>query len=342
MPVNDPRDPPRSPTPTESNYSPRASLVDTSSHNTGSIRLPSPNAARRNTMSDMHRRVSRPSTLHRVTSGIRRLAFSQGGEMGSPEDWTVFGEAMAHEVPPHARNEPPSMLAPSIGTGESVHLTYSPVSELRPELLAGEPEVLELDDGSVTGQPTNDTAKDSIRESKSTSVGRSLLARVPALPTLYRNILKCSLAYFIGSLFTYYTPLSRFIVELTQDGPGEKYPSATGHMVATVYVSVSWYTSASSSFDIFGYRAVYYNPAKTIGGMIEADIYCIMGLGFASFISLGSMYTYWTVEPHPGWEWLADSLVLIWICVGMSLVAWFKLWIAKPTFNPGRSVARCF
>jgi hypothetical protein len=59
-------------------------------------------------------------------------------------------------------------------------------------------------------------------------------SRLPALPTLYRNILKCSLAYFLGSLFTYYTPLSRFITELTQDGPGEKYPSAMGHMVATV------------------------------------------------------------------------------------------------------------
>jgi hypothetical protein len=87
------------------------------------------------------------------------------------------------------------------------------------------------------------------------------------------------------------------------------------------------------------YSAVYYNPAKTIGGMLEADIYCVMGLGFASVISLGSMSTYWALESHAGWEWLADSLVLIWICVGMSLVAWFKLWIAKPTFSPGRSPA---
>jgi len=60
------------------------------------------------------------------------------------------------------------------------------------------------------------------------------LLRPPTLPTLYRNILKCSLAYFLGSLFTYYPPLSRFISELTQDGPGEKYPSAMGHMVETV------------------------------------------------------------------------------------------------------------
>lgn len=80
---------------------------------------------------------------------------------------------------------------------------------------------------------------------------------------------------------------------------------------------------------------VYYNPAKTLGGMIEADIYCLMGLAFASFVSLGSMSTYWALEPHAGWEWLADTLVIMWIGVGMSLVAWFKLWIAKPTFNPG-------
>ena len=45
---------------------------------------------------------------------------------------------------------------------------------------------------------------------------------------------------------------------------------------------------------------------------------------------------YWTLEAHAGWEWLADALVLIWIGVGMSMVAWFKLWIAKPTFNPGQ------
>jgi len=71
--------------------------------------------------------------------------------------------------------------------------------------------------------------------------------------------------------------------------------------------------------------------------MMEADIYCIMGLGFASFISLGSMQMFWSIEPHPGWEWLADAFVLTWIGVGMSLVAWFKLWIAKPTFNPGQA-----
>jgi hypothetical protein len=63
---------------------------------------------------------------------------------------------------------------------------------------------------------------------------RRLVVRLPTLPTLYRNILKCSLAYLLGSLFTYYTPLAHFISEWTQDSPGEKYPSVMGHMVATV------------------------------------------------------------------------------------------------------------
>ncbi|KAH9053366.1 Fusaric acid resistance protein-like-domain-containing protein [Lactarius vividus] len=263
---------------------------------------------------------------------------------------------MAHDSAPPLSSSSPARAAlslslpdPSTGeTGYSNRWTHSPVSDLHhdehfppPAEVAEEEEEEEewerrrsYDGGcsSSTGQhavhinvdsdtePPSASLKDTIREDSKlpSGAGRRLLSRVPALPTLYRNILKCSLAYFLGSLFTYYAPLSRLIVELTQDGPGEKYPSAAGHMVATV--------------------AVYYNPAKTIGGMLEADIYCVMGLGFASFISLGSMYTYWALEPHAGWEWLADSLVLIWIFVGMSLVAWFKLWIAKPTFNPAASM----
>ena len=83
-------------------------------------------------------------------------------------------------------------------------------------------------------------------------------------------------------------------------------------------------------------RAVYFNPAKTIGGMMEADRYCLMGLGLAAFVSLGSMNMYWWFEVRHGWEWLADVLVILWIGLGMSFVAWMKLWMAKPTFNTGK------
>ena len=90
-----------------------------------------------------------------------------------------------------------------------------------------------------------------------------------------------------------------------------------------------WLTSSDS--------AVYFNPAKTLGGMLEADKYCLMGLLFAAFVSLSSMTMFWFFEVRAGWEWLADALVILWIGVGMSLVAWMKLWMAKPTFNTGLS-----
>ncbi|KAI0267057.1 hypothetical protein BC834DRAFT_872327 [Gloeopeniophorella convolvens] len=279
------------------------------------------------------RGLSRTTTFQRVASELRRLTHAPDGQ-----EWSVFSEVMAHEGTTPSRawgSEAGSIPSLSTRLNRTTYLdgspTHSPVSD--PHLEEhfpshGDESMSEsgsdtgrygINENSDTEPPPTSPAATIKQAPRYVSKTQSLMSRLPTLPTLYRNILKCSLAYFLGSLFTYYGPLSRFISELTQDGPGEKYPSATGHMVATV--------------------AVYYNPAKTLGGMLEADIYCLMGLGFASVISLGSMYTYWALEPHLGWEWLADILALMWIGVGMSLLAWFKLWIAKPTFNPAASMA---
>ena len=69
--------------------------------------------------------------------------------------------------------------------------------------------------------------------------------------------------------------------------------------------------------------------------MLEADTFCLMGVIYATFVSLGSMSMYWFFEVRAGWEWLADLLVVVMIGVGMSVVAWMKVWMAKPTFNTG-------
>ncbi|KAH9940360.1 uncharacterized protein BXZ73DRAFT_42666 [Epithele typhae] len=142
--------------------------------------------------------------------------------------------------------------------------------------------------------------------------------RLPTLTVVQRNILKCALAYFLASLFTFSPYLSGFIADITGDGPGERVPSPSGHMVATI--------------------AVYFNPAKTLGAMVEADAYCLMGLVFATFLSLSSMSVYWFFERQPGFDWLADILVLLMIGLGMSFVAWMKVWMAKPTFNTACSM----
>lgn len=54
---------------------------------------------------------------------------------------------------------------------------------------------------------------------------------LPALPLLYRNILKCAIAYSIASLFTFVPRLSGFIGSISSD---EVTPHPSAHMVATV------------------------------------------------------------------------------------------------------------
>lgn len=142
--------------------------------------------------------------------------------------------------------------------------------------------------------------------------------RLPTVPPLYRNVLKCALAYLIASLFTFNGYLSSFISDLTTYGDGERRPSPSGHMVATI--------------------AVYFNPAKTMGAMLEADRYCFMGLVYSAFVCLSSMTMFWWLELKPGWEWLADILVLVWIGVSMSVLAWMKVWMASPPFNTACSM----
>ncbi|CAK5265809.1 unnamed protein product [Mycena citricolor] len=144
------------------------------------------------------------------------------------------------------------------------------------------------------------------------------LHRLTNVPVLYRNILKCAIAYFIASLFTFNPYLSSFISDLTTYGDRERRPSPSGHMVATV--------------------AVYFNPAKTMGGMVEADFYCFLGLVYSAFVSLSSMTVFWWLEQKPGWEWLADIFVIVWIGVSMSVVAWMKVYMASPSFNTACSM----
>ncbi|TBU24665.1 Fusaric acid resistance protein-like-domain-containing protein [Dichomitus squalens] len=172
----------------------------------------------------------------------------------------------------------------------------------------------------------DDEGSDEDNSSTSTDADRNLgrsfskwpFLKLPELSTTHRNILKCCIAYFLASLFTFSPYLSGFIADITGDNPGERTPSPSGHMVATV--------------------AVYFNPAKTLGGMVEADVFCTMGLVFASFVSLSSMSVYWFFERQGGLDWLADVLVLLMIGVGMSVVAWMKVWMAKPSFNTACSM----
>ncbi|KAG8732825.1 hypothetical protein FRC11_010722 [Ceratobasidium sp. 423] len=156
-------------------------------------------------------------------------------------------------------------------------------------------------------------------DSTNTQLSAPITSRfqLPALSPLQKKVLKCSIAYTLGCLFTFVPALSNALTDVIPLG-SQQGPSPTGHMVATV--------------------AVYYNPAKTIGGMIEADMFCLVGAVFASFASLMATDSFWFFEVQPGWEWLADLLVLSWLGLAMTLIAWSKLWVGKPTFGSACSM----
>lgn len=143
--------------------------------------------------------------------------------------------------------------------------------------------------------------------------------RLPTFTNTHRNVLKCAIAYFVASLFTFSPYLSRFISDLSSYGPNDPTtPSPSGHMVATI--------------------AVYFNPAKSVGAMIEADLFCVFGLLYSAAVCLASTLIFRWIDPKPGWDGVGDFLVIVWIGVTMSGLAWLKVWMENPSFNTACSM----
>ena len=69
--------------------------------------------------------------------------------------------------------------------------------------------------------------------------------------------------------------------------------------------------------------------------MFEADLYCLLGIVWASFILLGSMGMFWWLERYHNLNFLAEIIVIAFIGFGMTVVAFMKQWMAKPSFNTG-------
>jgi hypothetical protein len=70
---------------------------------------------------------------------------------------------------------------------------------------------------------------------------------------------------------------------------------------------------------------------------MEADLYCVLGLAYATFVSLSSMAMFWWIDLKPGLAWLADVLAILWIGVGIAGVTWTKIWMNSPSFGTGIS-----
>jgi len=123
-----------------------------------------------------------------------------------------------------------------------------------------------------------------------------------------QGILKCSIAYLLGSLATFLPPFSNWLGK--QDGK---------HIVATI--------------------TVYFHPARSTGSMHEATILALLAFLYAMVVSFTSM----GVSIFFGKRDLlaaGHTIVLIVFCGGgLGFIAWLKQRLGHPTVNVACSLA---
>ncbi|GAA5929392.1 hypothetical protein JCM3775_002329 [Rhodotorula graminis] len=146
------------------------------------------------------------------------------------------------------------------------------------------------------------------RAGPASSSARSILGRHVYPPSpLVKNILKCVLAYYIGELFTFVPILSDLVGEPWDvDGPVRN-----AHVVATV--------------------AVYFMPARTIGGMIEADLFLLVGAAYAAFLTCGSMASAVLFDHYDLLGYGHAFILVCWLGGGYAALAYVKVAFGKPT-----------
>ncbi|KAM0089195.1 hypothetical protein ACP6JD_007462 [Aspergillus fumigatus] len=123
------------------------------------------------------------------------------------------------------------------------------------------------------------------------------------------GVLKCSLAYLLGSLATFIPVVAAFLGH--QDGK---------HVVATV--------------------TVYFHPARTQGSMYKALICALLAFLYAAFISLTSMCVSMFFQDTLGMRAVGHAVVLTVFCGGgLGFIGWTKQRFGDPLVNVACSLA---
>lgn len=123
------------------------------------------------------------------------------------------------------------------------------------------------------------------------------------------GVLKCSLAYLLGSLATFVPVLAAFLGH--QDGK---------HMVATI--------------------TVYFHPARSQGSMFKALICAFLAFVYTAFISVTSMCVEMFFQDTLDLLPLGHAIVLIVFCGGgLGFIGWTKQRLSDPLVNVACSLA---
>lgn len=123
-----------------------------------------------------------------------------------------------------------------------------------------------------------------------------------------QGILKCSLAYVLGSLATFVPAISSLIGK-----------ADSKHVVCTV--------------------TVWFSPARTIGSMHEGTVLALIGFCYAAFISFTSMAISMFFGQRDLLQ-IGHVIVLIFFCGGgLGFIAWIKQYFGHPLVNVACSLA---
>lgn len=137
-------------------------------------------------------------------------------------------------------------------------------------------------------------------------------------PALYQSfsselgigVVKCTLAYFLGSLATFIPAIAAMV--------GHRQDST--HLVATV--------------------TVYFHPARSKGSMYKALICAFLAFVYAAFISVTSMCVTMFFQDTLDLLALGHALVLILFCGGgLGFIGWTKQRLGDPLVNVACSLA---
>ncbi|RFU72852.1 60s ribosomal l19 [Trichoderma arundinaceum] len=124
-----------------------------------------------------------------------------------------------------------------------------------------------------------------------------------------RQVLKCTLAYLLGTTATFWPPLSNFLGR--RDGK---------HIAATL--------------------TVYFHPARTAGSMLEAVVIAIVAVVYAELVCVLSMGIAIASRAIYGSAAPAHAIVLA-VCIGggLGLVGWNKQRLNQPLVNTASTLA---
>ncbi|CAG8669812.1 5812_t:CDS:2, partial [Ambispora leptoticha] len=124
-----------------------------------------------------------------------------------------------------------------------------------------------------------------------------------------KKIIKCAVAYFLASMFTYIPALNSWI-GLTE--------SQNAHLVASV--------------------SVFFNPAKTIGGIFEAIFFAFFAGCYGALVGVFSMASAVWFNKQEMYILGHAVSVFVWCGGSLFILAFLKATLKKPAFNSACSV----